>query len=154
MARSVIGALRVTLGLDSAEFETGIKRASKSTQQFTRAAKEVSGASDLMSSSLRGLGAAIGIASVGAAAQQYLKVADASKQMAAQLRLATQGFGSFSQAQQDVQRIAGITRNGLTETAGLYGNFSRATKELGGGRVPARGVGFEGSEADRTRAHR
>ena len=132
MARSVIGALRVTLGLDSAEFETGIKRASKSTQQFTRAAKDVSGSSNLLSSSLRGLGAAIGIASVGAAAQQYLKVADASKQMAAQLRLATQGFGSFSQAQQDVQRIAGITRNGLTETAGLYGNFSRATKELGG----------------------
>jgi tape measure domain-containing protein len=132
MARSVIGALRVTLGLDSAEFETGIKRASKSTQQFTRAAKDVSSASNLISTSLRGVGAAIGIASVGAAAQQYLKLADASKQMAAQLRLATQGFGSFSQAQQDVQRIAGATRNGLAETAGLYGNFARATKELGG----------------------
>jgi tape measure domain-containing protein len=132
MARSVIGALRVTLGLDSAEFETGIKRASRSTQQFTRAAKDVSSASNLISTSLRGVAGAIGIASIGAAAQQYLKLADASKQMAAQLKLATTGFGSFSQAQQDVQRIAAVTRNGLTETAGLYGNFSRATKELGG----------------------
>lgn len=132
MARSVIGALRVTLGLDSAEFETGIRRASKSTQQFTRASKDVKSASDQISSSLRGVGAALGITSVAAAGAAYLKLADQSKQLAAQLRLATAQFGNFGQAQQDVNRIAAETRNGLSETGTLYANFIRATKELGG----------------------
>lgn len=132
MARSVIGALRVTLGLDSAEFETGIRRASKSTQQFTRASKDVKSASDQISTSLRGVGAALGITSVAAAGAAYLKLADQSKQLAAQLRLATAQFGNFGQAQQDVNRIAAETRNGLSETGTLYANFIRATKELGG----------------------
>ncbi|MGC4252430.1 MAG: tape measure protein [Sphingobium sp.] len=132
MARSVIGALRVTLGLDSAQFETGIKRASKSTQQFSRSANDVSKAANLISTSLRGIGAAIGITSITAAGTAYLKLADQSKQLAAQLKLATAQFGSFGQAQQDVNRIAAETRNGLSETGTLYANFMRATKELGG----------------------
>ncbi|EQA96854.1 tape measure protein [Sphingobium baderi] len=132
MAKSVIGALRVTLGLDSAEFETGIKRASKTNQQFVRSAKEVRGASDQISRSLRGIGAAVGITSITAAGAAFLKLADQSKQLAAQLRLATAQFGSFGQAQQDVNRIAADTRNGLSETGTLYANFMRATRELGG----------------------
>lgn len=132
MARSVIGALRVTLGLDSAEFETGIKRASKSTQQFSRSAKEVASASTLISTALQGIGAALGIGSVTAAGAAYLRLADQSKQLAAQLKLATAQFGSFGQAQEDVNRIASTTRNGLAETGSLYANFIRATKELGG----------------------
>ncbi|MGE4324370.1 MAG: tape measure protein [Sphingobium sp.] len=132
MAKSVIGALRVTLGLDSAEFETGIKRASKSSQQFSKSAKELGAGAASVSTALRGVGAAIGITSLGAGAAAYLKLADTAKQLAAQLKLATANFGSFGQAQEDVNRIASVTRNGLSETASLYANFMRATKEMGG----------------------
>ncbi len=131
MARSVIGALRVTLGLDSAEFESGIRRASKSTQQFTRASKDVKTASEQISTSLRGVGAALGITSIAAAGTAYLRLADQSKQLAAQLRLATSAFGSFGQAQKDVTRIAADARTGLSETGTLYSSFLRTAQELG-----------------------
>lgn len=132
MGKSAIGALRVTLGLDSAQFETGIKRAGKQVDQFGRAAKGMEKASAAISSSLRGIAGAVGIGTVAAAGSAYLSLADKSKQLAAQLKLATAQFGSFGEAQQDVNRIASETRNGLTETASLYANFMRATRELGG----------------------
>lgn len=64
-------------------------------------------------------------------ARRFLEIADEAKNLDAQLRLATAGFGSFAQAGDDVRRIAADTRSGLTETAALYGNFARASKELG-----------------------
>ena len=64
-------------------------------------------------------------------AGKFLAIADEAKNLDAQLRLATAGFGSFAQAGEDVRRIAADTRSGLTETASLYGNFARASKELG-----------------------
>ena len=75
-------------------------------------------------------GAFAGVSAV-ALAQQFLAIADASKSLDAQLKLATSGFGSFNQAQEDVRRIAASTRSGLEETASLYGNFVRGAKELG-----------------------
>ena len=76
-------------------------------------------------------GAVSGIALI-AAARQFLSFADAAKQIDAQLRLATQSFGTFGRAQADVERIAADTRSGLSETASLYGNMVRATQALGG----------------------
>jgi tape measure domain-containing protein len=64
-------------------------------------------------------------------AGKFLAIADEAKNLDAQLRLATAGFGSFAQAGEDVRRIAADTRSGLSETASLYGNFARASKELG-----------------------
>lgn len=61
----------------------------------------------------------------------FLEIADASKTLDAQLRLATAGFGTFAQATDDVRRISADTRAGLQETASLYGNFARAGKDLG-----------------------
>jgi tape measure domain-containing protein len=60
-----------------------------------------------------------------------LAIADEAKQLDAQLRLATATFGSFAQAQEDVRRISAATRSGLSETATLYGNFTRNARELG-----------------------
>lgn len=71
-------------------------------------------------------------ASTLALAREFLQLADAAKSIDAQLRLATQTFGTFNQAQEDSRRIAAATRSGLAETAGLYGNFTRATQQLGG----------------------
>lgn len=70
-------------------------------------------------------------------ARELLALADEAKSLDAQLRLATAGFGSFNQAQQDVQRIADVTRSGLSDTAALYGNFARASKEMGASQAEA-----------------
>jgi len=76
-------------------------------------------------------GAFLSIRGLSSLGQQFLGIADQSKQMQAQLQLATAQFGSFGQAQQDAERIATVTRNGLSETTTLYGNFLRASQGLG-----------------------
>lgn len=80
---------------------------------------------------LGSLAGVIGGISAVALARSFLQIADTAKTLEAQLRLATSGFGTFAQAQEDVRRIAAQTRSGLKETASLYGNFSRGAKELG-----------------------
>jgi len=65
-------------------------------------------------------------------ARELLTIADASKQLDAQLKLATASFGSLAVARDDVRRLALETRSGLDETTKLYGNFVRATEQIGG----------------------
>src|SRR3546814_21028045 len=84
-----------------------------------------------MSTALRGLTAALGIISVGAAGKAYLSLADEAKNLTAQLKLATAQSGNLGQAQADVKRIADATRNGLAETTDLYATFMRNGRELG-----------------------
>ncbi|QUT07911.1 tape measure protein [Sphingobium phenoxybenzoativorans] len=132
MAKAVIGALRVTLGLDSAEFTKGINNASRQAKGFEAASKTMANAAQATTNAIRGLGAAFGIVSIGAAGKAFLDLATQSKQMTAQLKLATAEFGRLSEAQNDVRRISAITRSGLGETTKLYGNFVRAVKDLGG----------------------
>lgn len=127
-----VGALRVTVGADISGLQTGMKRAerqvAKSSSVMSRAVKGVN-------TSLAGLGSIAGVTLGGAGllagAAAFLKVADAAKQIEAQLKLATREFGSFAKAQKDVQRIADVTRSGLVETATLYAAFQRNAKELG-----------------------
>src|SRR3546814_15168435 len=54
MASSVVGALRVVLGLDSAEFTSGINRANRATGQFAKQGKTFEKATRGMSTALRG----------------------------------------------------------------------------------------------------
>jgi len=75
--------------------------------------------------------AALGAIGVGAVAAELAKLSDAYKSQEAQLRLATASFGSFNQAQADVQRIADVTRSSLAATTSLYANFARASQETG-----------------------
>lgn len=74
---------------------------------------------------------------LGGLAREFLSLADTSKQLEAQLKLATNGFGTLAQAQKDVERIAGATRAGLVETTSLYGNLVRATQAQGGSQEQA-----------------
>lgn len=74
---------------------------------------------------------ALGAVSAAALIKGFLDLADASKSLDAQLKLATAGFGSFAQAQDDVRRISADARAGLEDTASLYGSFARTSKELG-----------------------
>lgn len=75
--------------------------------------------------------AALGAIGVGAVAAELAKLSDAYKSQEAQLKLATASFGSFNQAQADVQRIADATRSSLSATTSLYANFARASQETG-----------------------
>lgn len=68
---------------------------------------------------------------LGAVIRQMADLADQAKQLDAQLRLATNGFGTFAQGQEDVRRIADTTRGSLEATTKLYAGFLRASKETG-----------------------
>ena len=125
MPSALIGALRVELGIDSAQFTSGLNRAKR----------DASASSSAISKSLNGIGRAVTGVIAGfsamAAARGFLAIADKAKSMESQLRLATQAFGSFSQAQEDSARIAQNARGGLVETTGLYSSFLRTSQELG-----------------------
>src|SRR3546814_20939551 len=109
-----------------------------------------------MSTALRGLTAALGIISVGAAGKAYLSLEDEAKNLTAQLKLATAQSGNFGQAQADVKRIADATRNGLAATTDLYATLMRNGRELGitqdkAARTKERSVGKEGVRPGSTR---
>jgi tape measure domain-containing protein len=73
----------------------------------------------------------LGGVSAGLLVRELGKLADTSKQLDAQLRLATNGFGTFSKAQDDTRKIAALTRSSLEATTSLYGNFARASQQTG-----------------------
>lgn len=77
------------------------------------------------------VGAFVGGFALGAVIRELASLADQSKKLDSQLRLATAGFGTFSQAQEDVQRISAQTRGSLEATTALYAGFLRASKETG-----------------------
>lgn len=129
---SLIGALRVTLSADTAQFQQGMNRAQR---QASQSAANISRTLGGIQSSLRNMAGAIGVgfgaAGAVAASRSYLQLADAAKTMEASLRLATAQSGNFAQAQDDVRRIATATHSGLKETSDLYAAFMRNSAELG-----------------------
>ncbi|SNT06165.1 tape measure domain-containing protein [Sphingomonas laterariae] len=118
-----------------ADGERQISRWRRDTEQqmsaVDRAFAQVGRGLGPLKASLGGLAAsaaAIGVVGLGAG---FLAVADQSKELTAQLKLATREFGSFSQAEVDAQRIARETRNGLAATVPLYTAFLRASEGMG-----------------------
>src|SRR3546814_3003463 len=83
-----------------------------------------------MSTALRGLTAALGIISVGAAGKAYLSLADEAMNLTAQLKLATAQSGNLGQAQADVKRIADATRNGLAKTTEIEREQSELPSQM------------------------
>ncbi len=133
---ALIGALRISLGLNTAQFEAGARNARNSarraardiTTPFQQAQRQI-GAS--FRSIAQAAGFTIGAAGIVMGARALLRYADAAKNVEAQLRLATSQSGNFARAQEDVRRIAAQTRSGLEETATLYAAFQRNSRELG-----------------------
>lgn len=127
-----IGALRVAIGADITGLQTGMARAQREVQ---RGASGMQKSVSTVTSSFKSLaavaGVSLGLTGLAAGARAFLSIADASKSLTAQLRLATAEYGSFGQAQKDVQRIAEVTRSDLSATANLYAVFQRNAKELG-----------------------
>ena len=127
----LIGSLRVTLGANTAEFDRAMDRSRRTVADTSKGFSGLQRQAAASGNALKAAFAAVGAASVTVAARSFLSLADESKNLNAQLQLATARSGSFSKAQEDVARIAGVTREGLTATAALYGNFMRATEALG-----------------------
>lgn len=103
-------------------------------REVTASTNRIGAAFQSISRSAAGFVAGFGL---GAIVSELADLADTSKQLDAQLRLATATFGTFGQAQTDVRRIADETRGSLEATASLYGNFVRATEQIGGTQAQA-----------------
>lgn len=135
MASAVIGALRVALGLDSAEFRAGALRAQNAANglanRIGRSFNALGNSGRALGGVLSSLSGPLALLTGAGGAAGLVAIADEAKSITAQLKLATAQTGSFAQAQEDVARIAAGTRGGLAETASLYGNFVRATTEMG-----------------------
>lgn len=113
-------------------YERDLKHAAATFDRTTKAQESRMAAFERrMGGGMKRIGASLGAIATVAAAREIIRLVDASKQLDAQLRLATAQTGNFAQAQEDVRRVALATRTGLEETAGLYGNFQRNSRELG-----------------------
>ena len=129
-ARRVDASLRLQEG-------SIVRLENRMTTGFERVGGSASRAQMLVGSSMNAIKGALAGVSAVALARSFLQISDEAKKLDAQLRLATQGFGSFGQAQEDVRRIADETRSGLSDTSGLYGNFLRVSKEMGASQTDA-----------------
>lgn len=123
----------LVLKVDSNAVKTG----STELDKLTGAGKRAEGAADRVSNSFAGLRRVFYGLGVAAVTREFLQLADASKKIEAQLKLATAQMGSFYQAQSDVRRISAETRGELDATATLYANFIRNSQALGKGQEDA-----------------
>lgn len=113
-------------------YEADLKRAARTFDQTTKVQEARMAAFERrIKAGVGRIGAALGGLATLATAREFLRLVDASKQIEAQLRLATRESGNFGQAQEDVRRIAMQTRSGLEETANLYAVFQRDSAALG-----------------------
>ncbi len=135
MPSAVIGALRVSLGLDSAEFRAGAARAQSAANNLAgriqRSFTGIANSGRALGGVLANLSGPLALLTGAGGVAGLVAIADEAKSITSQLKLATAQTGSFIKAQEDVARIASATRGGLAETASLYGNFVRATNEMG-----------------------
>src|ERR1051325_6000398 len=114
MASSVIGNLRVALGLDSAAFQGGLRNASKQADGFA--------------ATIRGLAASMaGAFSVGALAA----AADQFTQMQNALRALEGDQAAVNRTMEELNAIAGRTRAPLDATVKLYQRMAISANELG-----------------------
>lgn len=114
-----------------------VRLENRMTTGFERVGGAATRAQMLVGSSMNAIKGALAGVSAIALARSFLQISDEAKKLDATLKLATSGFGSFGQAQEDVRRIADETRSGLSETSSLYANFVRGAKELGGTQAEA-----------------
>lgn len=127
----LIGSLRVTLGANTAEFDRAMERTRRGVADTTSRLGSLGKQAATAGNALRAAFAGLAMAGAAKVAGSYLSIADEAKSLTAQLKLATAQSGNFAVAMRDVQRIADDTRGGLSETASLYGNFVRASNEMG-----------------------
>jgi tape measure domain-containing protein len=123
-----IGSLYASMSLESASFLSGLERATKATD---RASKAIEKGMDRASLAVKGFVAAFVADKTIDGAAKFLEIADSSKKMESQMKLATAQFGNQGQAMRDTNAIAKETRSEIESINDLYAKFMPTTKELG-----------------------
>lgn len=134
---SIIGALRVVLGLDTAQFETGAKQAASRADQLSSRIKSsfgtASAASDTLRNALAGLGSALAVQQIVAATQRALDytdaIADLSDRTGASTKL-IQEFRFAAQMSGSSVETADEALGKFTKTLGLAQSGSDAQVKL------------------------
>ncbi|VVT16376.1 conserved hypothetical protein [Sphingomonas sp. EC-HK361] len=102
MASSVIGALRVTLGLDSAQFSAGATKAENRAEQLGfkigRSMRSAAGEVSTFAKVFAGLGAVAGAAELGSLASKGLEYASSLGEVAQQLGVTTKDLQEYRYA--------------------------------------------------------
>lgn len=131
---AIAGAREEVAGMAPA-YTAAASAASASGQRQAQAASTVRGELGKLSdqlSTLRNIaGVALGGSLVGSLAKDLGSVADSYANVAARVKLATDGNAGFEQGMADVQRIAQDTNTELEATAGLYATLARTGKDAG-----------------------
>ncbi len=131
---AIAGARAEVAGMAPA-YTAAATAATASGQRQEQAASGVRGELGKLSdqlSTLRNIaGVALGGSLVGSLAQDLGQVADSYANVAARVKLATDGNAGFEQGMADVQRIAQETNTELEATAGLYATLTRTSKDAG-----------------------
>jgi tape measure domain-containing protein len=118
----------VRAGWDSSSLDSGIKSSQKRLKDFDKTAKETSVS---FAASMRGLGAAIATLGVASQIGEMIKIADAYKNMSAQLSLVSKSTADLASAQKALFEIAQRTRSGVEPTVKLFASLGRSTETLG-----------------------
>lgn len=102
----LIGALRVTLGLDAADFQKGAKSAEDRAEAMGRkigiSLRSAAGSALELAEAFTGLGAAVGVTAIGAAAARALDLASALGETAQQLGVTTKDLQEYRYAASQV----------------------------------------------------
>lgn len=130
-----IGALRVDLSANAAQFEKDMGRARRAVRNSTsRMGRNLSGfraSVDSAANSLRLMrNAVIGLA-VGVAIRDVVRLADTMTLLESRLRLVTDSAGELERVKQALFEISQETRTAFESTATLYQRVARGRKELG-----------------------
>lgn len=131
---AIAGARAEVAGMAPA-YTAAATAATASGQRQEQAASGVRGElgklSDQLSTLRNVAGVALGGSLVGSLAQDLGQVADSYANVAARVKLASDGNAGFEQGMADVQRIAQETNTELEATAGLYATLTRTGKDAG-----------------------
>lgn len=123
MSQSVIGALRVNLGLDAAQFETGVRRASTATQNFQRQmvrfAAQIGGI----------LGAAFSVRGISRAADSWTDLSSRVRLAIGENENAAQVMGQLSEMARRTYSSLGLTVEGWLANSRALRDMGMSTQE-------------------------
>lgn len=137
MSKGVIGNLRVNMGLDSAQFQAGLKSAQTSAERFSKALKTSMAAAAATAAAALG-GIAVGV-------RNAMKSADELSKMAQKIGIPTEELSKLKYAAD----MSGVSLQGLQTAVGrLSRNMSDAAKGTGEGAkaFKALGISVKGSD--------
>lgn len=137
MAQSVIGALRVNLGLDSAQFTDGLKKAEGSSNSFARAMK--------VGFAAAAAAATAALAAVAVGVRNTLNSADEMSKMAQKIGIPIEELSKLKYAAD----MSGVSLQGLqTGVSRLSRNMADAAKGTGAGAEAFKRLGINVKGAD------